>query len=431
MLKNKSVYFIAALLIVVILYPKFPLVAVAGSFVAVRLEDFVLAAVGIIWAVWRLRSVKSLVKLPLHRTIILYLAIGAVAAFAGIFLTKTATLNQGLLHTFRRVEYFLTFFIAYDFLHTKEQLSFLTKTLLIISCSVALYGLGQQYFQFPIITTTNSEFSKGLALTLGPGTRINSTFAGHYDLAAFSVFPLLLCIGLLTLPIRHKWLIILIGLFVYWAMLLSASRVTFAALILTASGLVWVLNKKSWLLILGALAVIGIISVPQLAGRYRELIMNHLTFVQPVLAQEESKAVDLTIPDAMKPSAKPEDRSLNIRLQAEWPRALRSFEKNPLLGTGYSSIGLAVDNDYLRILAETGILGLAAFTLILLRFFKTSLAFLSKPKDISSVFVICISFGLISVLINALFIDVFEASKIAIILWLLLGMAEKTKHGLN
>ena len=57
-------------------------------------------------------------------------------------------------------------------------------------------------------------------------------------------------------------------------------------------------------------------------------------------------------------------RSFQIRLNIEWPRAIRAFWKNPFLGTGYSSITIATDNDYLRILGETGIFGLLSFVLL-------------------------------------------------------------------
>src|SRR3989337_3998011 len=95
------------------------------------------------------------------------------------------------------------FFVGYAWLKGLKQVNFLVRVVLMTSLLVAVYGLGQQFFGFPVVTTTNSEFSKGLALTLGQGARINSTFAGHYDLAAFSVFPLLLILSLLPVS-RHK-----------------------------------------------------------------------------------------------------------------------------------------------------------------------------------------------------------------------------------
>jgi O-antigen ligase len=98
------------------------------------------------------------------------------------------------------------------------------------------------------------------------------------------------------------------------------------------------------------------------------------------------------------------------------------------LGTGYSSIGLASDNDYLRSLAEVGLLGTAAFGLIFIRwyipFFKTAWR---PSQNIKDVFVLSVGCGLLALLMNAVFIDVFEASKIAIITWTLLGLSQKAQ----
>jgi O-antigen ligase len=112
-----------------------------------------------------------------------------------------------------------------------------------------------------------------------------------------------------------------------------------------------------------------------------------------------------------------------IRFNVAWPRALRAFAKNPLLGTGYSSVTLAVDNDYLRTLAETGILGLLAFGLIFLEITRRVIVYLkqAKPSFERSV-VIGISGAAVGFFANAVFIDVFAASKVAFIFWLLVGI---------
>ena len=120
------------------------------------------------------------------------------------------------------------------------------------------------------------------------------------------------------------------------------------------------------------------------------------------------------------------DVSIAIRLNVEWPRAIRAFLKNPFLGTGYSSIGLATDNDYLRMLAETGILGLLAFGLIFFRIGKVFAKAFPLQKKLSGLELAYIA-GMVGAAIGtfaiASFIDLFEASKFATIFWLLLGLA--------
>jgi hypothetical protein len=119
-----------------------------------------------------------------------------------------------------------------------------------------------------------------------------------------------------------------------------------------------------------------------------------------------------------------EDRSTAIRFNVEWPRAIRAFLKNPLLGTGYSSITLATDNDYLRALGEIGLFGFLLFSLIFIKIgLKVKSVIFSKaPVEAEKAILIGLVGGALGFLANAAFIDVFEASKVAITFWLLMGL---------
>lgn len=411
-------------LFVVPLYPKFPFLGVGGTFVSVRLEDFVLAGVFGLWIIGNIKNKFSDLKTPLGQAILLYWAVGFVSMFAGVFLTKTVIPNLGILHFLRRIEYMSMYFVGYWAVSNIKQFGSLVKMILLVGLIVAIYGLGQQFLNWPIISTTNSEFAKGLALSLGAGARINSTFAGHYDLAAFSLLPLLILLSLIISKNAHRWVMIIGGGLVYWVMLLSASRITFVSLILVSGLFLLKFKKWKYIIILGLVSIMSILVSPQLAGRYYNLIItrfNRLSLVSVVRAEERIIRDVNTVPDALKPTEVAEDRSLNIRLKASWPKALRALAKNPILGTGYSSVGLAVDNDYLRALAETGILGFAALALVFIRLFKSWLP--AKTPFIWAV--ICITAGL---LLNAVFIDIFEASKIATVFWLIAGVTQKFRE---
>lgn len=117
------------------------------------------------------------------------------------------------------------------------------------------------------------------------------------------------------------------------------------------------------------------------------------------------------------------DLSFTTRFQGEWPRTIEAFQRNVFLGSGYGSVSLAVDNNYLRILGEIGLFGFAVFFAIFFAF--ASYVFKVFPKidsRITKSFVIGIIAGIIGLALNATLIDVFEASKIAFTLWLLMGV---------
>lgn len=124
--------------------------------------------------------------------------------------------------------------------------------------------------------------------------------------------------------------------------------------------------------------------------------------------------------------------SMGIRLDVLWPNAIRGFMTNPLLGTGYATLvksnvgeftyAESTDNDYLRMLGETGLLGTIAFLSIIfysLRYSYLLLKTNSKEVDLLALGVIGATVGL---LVTATYIDIFESSKVAYTFWMMLGM---------
>jgi hypothetical protein len=117
------------------------------------------------------------------------------------------------------------------------------------------------------------------------------------------------------------------------------------------------------------------------------------------------------------------DLSFTTRFQGGWPNAITAFKRNLLVGSGYGSATLAVDNNYLRMLAETGIAGTAAFIAILLAigiYIRSIYPYI--PDRFLKSLVVGYTGGMIGLCINALLIDVFEASKVAFYFWLLTGV---------
>lgn len=117
------------------------------------------------------------------------------------------------------------------------------------------------------------------------------------------------------------------------------------------------------------------------------------------------------------------DLSFTTRFQGEWPHALEAFKRNVFFGSGYSSISLAVDNNYLRILGEVGLFGFISFLALFLAigiFIRKTLPEVDSP--LAKSFVLGFVAGVLGLALNAILIDVFEASKIAFLLWLLTGV---------
>lgn len=439
------------------LYPKFPLFSVSGTFVAIRAEDVLIAILVVVWTVFMTASKKweMFFNNRLTKALGLFLFIGALSIFSAIYITHTVTFKLSVLHYLRRVEYMILLPICYFALSSKKQLRYWLALFFIVVVLVNIYALGQRYLHFPVVSTTNSEFSKGLILYLTSGARVSSTFAGHYDLAIFLSMMLIAGAGLFFL-IKRIWIkivILMISLMSLVVLIMTAARVSFIAAIAGMMLYLFLIGKRMVVLLLIILASLILIYPSQLRDRLISTVTINLekqgtrysgsTEIQrqrsdfniPTLttktstksgnafeSTESGAAADIVPGEPIDTTELGVYRSFGIRLNYEWPAAIRAFEKNPLLGTGYSSLGIATDNDLLRSLGEVGLMGTMAFVLIILviskRFWK-NIRYDNRFVRYISALGLSTIFGF---LINSSFIDAFEASKVATLFWMILGI---------
>jgi hypothetical protein len=437
--------FVVTLLLVIPLYPKFPFLPIPGSQVSVRLEDVLVFAMIAIWGIISIKEIPSYIKNPTTRAFLLFWFIGLVSLMSAVFVTKTVIPHIAFLHWFRRVQYMIMFFIGYSAIKEKVKLTFIIKCLLVVVPILFIYGIGQKYLGWPVITTQNPEYAKGIALRYVPGGHLVSTFAGHYDMASYMVFtlPLIVVLFVSKLPQINRLnlfsssrlsrvFIALISTLGLWLLVNAAHRISIVSYMLSVSAALVFTKRKRFipLAIVASIVFIGFSS--NLIDRYTRIfqvtarsVLSAQIFI--VQAAETNAVPQKRISSTPQPTEGPtvfEDRSVSIRLNMEWPRAFRAFMKNPLLGTGYSSITLATDNDYLRMLGETGILGVGSFLLICVRIVVTLFPiYFKKSLNLNRIFVLSVFGALAGVLLNMVFVDILEASKFAIHFWLILGLA--------
>ncbi len=431
-------YLLTAILLVVPLFPKFPAFRIPGTYVAVRLEDFLILFVLLFFAIPILQNIKNIFRNNVSRSILIFLGIGFVSLISGIYLTQTVDLKIGFLHWFRRVEYLSLFFVSFVYIRMNKDnnlfFDYVIKILIIINLLVFGYGLGQKYIALPVIVTQNEEYSKGIALRWVPGAHINSTFAGHYDLASFMVLMLPIFITAFFVLkdeviqnqkkqitsrfkiyyfVRNKTSKIILGIsvaFGFWLLSVAVSRISIVAFIVAVSVSLLLYKKFKEIILFGIISVIIFGTAPDLQVRYKRIF--------DVVKQKISSFI---IVHAQENGNVNEDRSTSIRLNVEWPRAIRAFTKNPILGTGYSSITLATDNDYLRALGETGAFGLLSFLLIFIYLYQHLKSYVFD-NSLKSIFIAGYIGSTVGIIMTAIFIDIFEASKFAIIYWMFTGL---------
>lgn len=529
--------FMALILIVFIpLYPKIPLFSPIEEYIVrIRLEDLLIAVIIPLTFIQILRK-KAKWHRNMTKFMLIYALVGLLSMLSAIFITKTIPLapihiGKTLLHYCRYLEYFSVFFVSYASVKSRLDIKKLLIAVAITVLATGFYGYMQKFFYWPVYSTMNREFSKGIRLYLTEHARIQSTFAGHYDMAAFLVvtLPLILALGLSQKKIK-KILLYLTFFIGSWLMVMSASRMPFVAYILSSLLVIFCLgfNQKTWLnkfkfwltrlLGLGLMLFLLLFYFGQsMLDRVSTIISTsdkpvNLTVLldstlenwpipkskelyawlpksiqfpsesQPaptadeiLIAQVASQAdqppvaikptveplnpkprdvyvdvpdqevTEVTLPDGGTKSvvlhkqrvfsdcALKHELSLCIRLESLWPWAIQSFEVNPVLGTGYATLNKqfaddftfadSTDNNYLRTLGETGLLGFMSFYgIIAYLIFTLSKSYFQLKSLEEKALVLGFIAGSLGLLINAVYTDVFAASKVAYTYWLMAGI---------
>lgn len=294
------------LLIFIPWYPKIPLTDILpGYIVRLRLEDFFIAiGLGILIR-HLMRFRKSLTKTPLFKPILFYIIIGFLSSVSAILLTKTVPaetihIAKLFLHWARRIEYFSLFFIFYYAAASlpKKIREKVFWPLILVLLGIIIYGFGQKYLYWPVFSTMNREFSKGMVLYLTEHARVPSTFGGHYDLAIFLVIVLPIMLALFHSAKKRLWQIVAFIAFGlgFWLLILTASRTSFVAYLITVVVFYFLLIfKKSWwwslwrAAVVVAASMVIMLSFGDLSSRYAHFFTALKSLPATCLDEEASQ----------------------------------------------------------------------------------------------------------------------------------------------
>ncbi len=476
--KNLLHWSFLGFIVAIAVVPKFPIQHVEYTYIKIRIDDLLPA---IMVALFTLQWIRK--KITLNRTLLIPVILFWISVFISFLFAYYVSytipvFNIGLLHSLRRIQYMIVFFVASSLITSEKRFYQYLKTYVATFLAVCVYGLIQKFGVLPSIQSMNPAYVDGRLLWLNPDDRINSTFGGHFDLAAYITFTIPVVLGLYYTKLKRWYLLAFFTSLT--ALLYTSARSSFVAYISAVSFMLLTLRKfKFYLVVLvvtaGLMMVTGdmtkrllqtfqiktvytneltgeerigqLISVKNLpAGSYeidlpflkkpksakisekdkrdiaRSIAYDQAKRAGKVLTAEQIEAEANLTTQFIKPEQTLLcDISCATRLQVEWPRAILAFKSNPLFGRGPSSITEATDNDYLRWLGELGLVGTSIFVFILIRIMYIVSRFGKKVpeyKDLTFGF-IC---GVLALLINSLYVDIFEASKMAYNFWVVSGL---------
>jgi O-antigen ligase len=318
-----------------------------GRGVTLRLEDFLLAVIGLSW--FARNAVKKelglFLKTPLNKAILFY-ALACILSTGFGIMAGRVEMKTGFLFVLKYIEYFIVFFMMVNHVRNADQIKRFLICLFLTCFIVSIIGM----------------------LQIPGGGRVSAPFEGEIGepntFGGYLLFIGMVAAGLLAKAdnLKAKQILAVLILCIIPPFLFTQSRTSYLALIPALMVLGFMTDRR--LIILGVLIIGLMVSPLFLPSAVKNRILY--TFNQPE-EQGQIQIGDIRL-----------DTSTSARL-VSWKEAFQGWTQHPLLGHGVTGYGF-VDAQFPRVLVETGILGFSAFCYLLFSIFKVTLNNLKRLK---------------------------------------------------
>jgi hypothetical protein len=301
--------------------------------VTLRLDDFLLLLLAVTWIARGAihKELGLFLSSPLNRPIAIYLALTAVATAIGILFNRVRPV-LGTLYVLKYAEYFIVYFATLNFVRTRAHLKRLTIVALVTAVLVAFFAIAQ----------------------IPQGVRVSAPFEGETGepntLGGYLIFIIALLAGLMTTApslragLRYALGILLLGV----PFLFTLSRASYLAALAVAPILIAFSRRK----LIAGFAVVTIFLTMVLIAPASVTERINYTFGGQGARSDQVVVRGIRL-----------DTSTSARL-VSYQTILRDFPKEPVIGYGVTGYGF-IDGQYMRVLIETGLVGLAAFLWLL------------------------------------------------------------------
>lgn len=364
--------------------------AALGRGITVRLDDLILMIIGFSWLA-RMAIYKELglfLRTSLNKPIAFYIIVCLISTLIGALMGRV-DLKTGLLFVFKYFEYMIIYFMVVNHLHDKRQIRNFLWALLFTCIVVSFIGIAQ----------------------IPGGGRVSAPFEGEIGepntFGGYLVFMMAIAIGLFltTNSLRDKLIYGGISVIAFIPFLFTQSRSSYLAFFPMLFAFVWLSEKRKLIIIfLLFMAIFIPLIAPQ---KVRDRIA--FTFTQSP-HPDQVQIGDIRL-----------DTSTSARL-ISWQGALKDTIRHPILGFGVTGYYF-VDAQYPRVLAETGIIGMISFLLLMWAIFRQGNMVFSSTSD---VFHKGISMGFmagfIGLLVHAVGANTFIIVRIMEPFWFVLAM---------
>lgn len=321
-----------------LLSPELALGRVADRAVVIRFDDILIFVIFIGWLA-KLAVFKELGLLrrtPLNGVIFAYIFVCVVSTFI-MLIGGDGSFKRSSFYLLKYFEYFVLYFLVVNNISSLKQAKVFVFLMITTCFLVSAYGL-YSYFKEGMRATAPFEGLEGEANTL----------AGYLSF----IISIALGVFLYSLNRRLKVALFVVVSFALLTLVFTLSRSGWITFIVAYISLIFLSKRNKAVLVAGF--VIMAVLAPLLAPRAVQERVSE-TFVK---GGKTYKMMGRQVVI---------DESGSARLEA-WKTGYNKLLKKPLFGYGIPGASV-VDNQYARVMIETGVLGLFVFFLLLWRIF--------------------------------------------------------------
>ncbi len=384
------------LICAMLLSPEFGERTTLGQGLTIRIDDILLAIIIFTWLAKTAinKELGLFRKTVLNKPIVIYLLVCLLSITFGMIGGRVKVLT-GTLFLIKYVQYFLVYFMTINNIRSKKQIDNYYIALIITYTIVTISAIAQ----------------------IPTGRRVTAPFEGDAGepntLGGYLIFIIALNLSLTLTPgvIRNsnlrRALLIVTALSVI-PYLLTNSRGSWAAGIPVVLAYIF-LSKRRWIIV-GFCAILVVLAPFIMPKTVIDRVKYTFTPQTGYAAKLQERIGDLTI-----------DTSASERIRS-WRAALKDLPKHPLLGFGITGWRF-LDAQYMRVLIETGVVGLAAFLFLLYSLLKNSFK-IYKTSQIPLLKALAMGFfvGTIAMATHGLGANTFIIIRIMEPFWLVCGL---------
>ena len=364
---------------------------ILGRGLTLRLDDVLISLVSLAWlAKSALHKELGLVfGTTLNRPIAAYACAAVLATGLGMIAGRVQIL-AGSLFVLKYIQYFVIYFMVVNILCERRQFERLLLVLLLTAAVASVIGI----LQIPSGERVSAPFEGD--------TPEPNTFGGYLVLMLALVAGLYLA----SESLRRKLLLLGLSVLIVFPLLFTLSRASYLAVIPLA-GALWLYGDRK--LFLTGLFAIAVVVAPLVAPK---AVADRILYT--VTQPRE--------PGQVRVGGVRLDTSTSERLRSWSQTVFEDWPNHPLFGYGVTGHRF-LDAQYPRALAETGLVGLAAFLWLQVSLFRRVTVILRQARDpLFRGAALGVLAGFVGLVAHSIGANTFIIIRIMEPFWLLVGM---------